>query len=131
MTVSRMVHMVENWPKPTENAPVIRIETTLQQQKIGAILRIAIVDSPKNEDREQAAETANDNLKTTPPVTLVVQTNDQYRYRTSADKVGDEVDLQNTWAFQCHNDGRKDDQHNGQSNPPKVKLVAKDVVAAS
>lgn len=63
--------------KGAKGTPVLSIQAILDEEKLAGIVRITVVDDAENEDGQNTAETADNDLKSTPPVEVVDQTEAQ------------------------------------------------------
>lgn len=114
-----------------ERGPVVAVQPLLQQQQVAGLLGVAVVvDQAEQEDGEQAAEAAHDDLEPAPGVGALAQADDQHGDAAGADEVADQVDLQDAGALEGHDDDGEDEQHDGEPDVPKVQPVAEDVVGA-
>ncbi|KAB8356450.1 hypothetical protein FH972_024033 [Carpinus fangiana] len=113
----------------SESTPVPGIQPTFKKNEVGSILGVAIVDCAEDEHGQDAAQTANDDFKTTPPVAFTPESDEQHGNDGRADQVTDQIDLQNVRALEGHNDHRDNDQHNQTTNPPKRQPVAEKIIA--
>ena len=114
----------------TESTPIIGVEPIFQQHQIGAVLSIAKIDSPEDEDGQEAAQPAHDDLESPPVVEAIAQPDHEHRDRARADQIRDQVDLQDIRTLQGDDDDGENDEHDRQADPPEIQRVAEEVVAA-
>lgn len=81
--------------KGAKHAPVVGVQALGNNQQIRRLLRVTLVkDQTEQEDGEDAAQPADDDLEAAPPVEAVDQPEDEDGDDGGGDEVGDEVDLQ-------------------------------------
>lgn len=114
--------------KGAKGTPPRLEQTLLEQDELAAVLGVAVVHGAEQEDREDAAEAADNDLEAAPPVALVRQANDKHGNGGSRDEVRDEVDLQDGRGADGEDDDRDDDDDDAGADPPDVEPVAKEVV---
>lgn len=114
--------------KGTKGAPVVAIESLLEEQKLTSLLSVAVVDEAKEEDGKDATETTDDNLEATPPVAALDETDAEDGDGGGRDEIGDEVDLKNRGGLEGEDDDGDDDEDDAASDEPDVEPVAEQVV---
>lgn len=113
-----------------KGTPVIAVETLLHKEKLTGLLSVAVVDASKDEDSQDTSETTDNDLKATPPVELVDETDHQDGNCSSGDEIGDEPDLKNGGGLESDDDDRDDDENDKGTDVPDVELVAEEIVGA-
>ena len=115
----------------TESTPIIRIQSTLQDQQLRSPVRISIVvHETKQENGEDASQAADHKVEPPPPVAPLAQSDDEYRHYRRTYQIADQENLQDIRALERHDDDRDDQQDNQQPDHPDVELVAEQVVGA-
>lgn len=112
----------------SKDSPVLRVQTLTHEQKVGSHLGITVVDGAKDEDGENAAQAADDDLKAAPEVEVVGEADAEDGNRGCRQEIADEVDLQDRGRFKGqHHDG-DDDEYNEATDDPDVEAVAEEIV---
>ena len=63
----------------TKGAPVVRVQPILQQNESSALVGVAEIDGAKDEDGQDPSETTDDYFEASPPVTPIVEADEQHR----------------------------------------------------
>lgn len=111
-----------------EGAPVALVQARLEQDELRAGEGVAVVGGAVEEDAQDAAQAADDDLEAAPPVELVAEAEAQDGDGRGGQEVGDEVDLQDGGGLEGDDDGGDDEEDDAEADQPDVELVAEEVV---
>lgn len=111
-----------------KGAPVALVQAGLEEDEASARLCVAVVDGAEDEDAEDAAKAADDDLKAAPPVQTIVEAEDEHGDGGGGEEIGDEVDLEDGGGLEGDDDGGDDEEDDAEADEPDVETVAEEVV---
>ena len=94
----------------TEGAPVISIQSVLQDHQLRTLASILVVDRAKDENAKHSAQAATDNVEAVEEVTSFIESEEDRGESGCREDVGDQVDLQDAGLLDCYDDDRDGDE---------------------